>query len=103
MATDKTEDLPCDDEEYARGIEYLSKHCAAFQRYRRETTEKEYLLPEETEKFEEFLTDVFQTGGLAPISAERWIRFLSGKLRDHRQRKELEDLKKACTEKGVKP
>ena len=103
MATDPIENLPCDDEEYAKGIEYLSTHCAAFQRYRRETTEKEYLSPEETKKFEEFLTDVFQTGGLAPISAERWIRFLSGKLRDHRHKKELEDLKKSCTGEEVKP
>lgn len=55
MATDKTEDLPCDDEEYARSIEYLSVHCAAFQRYRRKTE------------------------------------------------KQIEDLKKACDEKGVKP
>ena len=55
MATDPIEDLPCDDEEYARSIEHLSVHCAAFQRYRRETA------------------------------------------------KQIEDLKKACTEKGVKP
>lgn len=39
MATDPIENLPCGDEEYAQGIEYLSTHCAAFQRYQCESRE----------------------------------------------------------------